>query len=209
MSSPSYSPHSPTNHCNLLNFSGPAGTLTGASSAQSVSPISAETNDMDLKQLERMQAFHSLPTAWPPIPQLSDTMLPEESVFRRTMLQPSLDTARRCTYAWTAQLDSQLETHSITNPLCPTERLKHFSHAMWNNRLESNMQPPPDCTKSRNHPRRQTEKPAQFVPQHSRELPHSVSVSLDAQQWEAMRALPFRSQLWPSLERSGTGVDPH
>jgi len=37
--------------------------------------ISEETNGTDLKQWEKIQALHSLPTTWSPIFQLSDTML--------------------------------------------------------------------------------------------------------------------------------------
>jgi len=90
---------------------------------------------MDLKQWENMWAFHSLPTSWPAISQLRDSMPMDELVLRQTMLHPSLDTAWCPTYAWTPQLDySQQTIHSIVTPICTTNRLPRISHAMWNYR---------------------------------------------------------------------------
>jgi len=90
---------------------------------------------------------------------------------------------------------------TVLHPPCPTDRIQHLSHTLWNNQHDSTTQPPLAHTKSRDNPRRSTDKPAQLIPQPSREPLHSVLASFDTRQWEEMHAFSCRSQLWPSLER--------
>jgi len=159
---------------------------------QSNLPTFKETSGMDLEQQERMQAFHSLPTIWSPIFQLSNTKLTSESLLIQMMSQPHLDTAWHQTYAWTEEMDFQLATYHSAPTSCTTASLQCISHAMWNHWQGSNSNQPTDCIKFWDHYGQQQEK---LALQLARESWQHRPASSNTLQWEQMQTFYSSVQL--------------
>jgi len=166
--------------------------------------LTSEVNiSMATAQWEQMREFHSLSATWSSSFQPRDTKLTGDSALIQTMYQPSLETARRQTYAWTEEADSKPATDSLATISSSTTRLPWLSYAMWNDWNRSNPNNPADCVKYGHH-HGQHEKLAQ---QPVRVSLKSSASSHKTHQWEQMRVFHSSFQLWPSAARPTSRVE--
>jgi len=131
---------------------------------------------------EQMREFHSRSATWSSSFQPRHTKFTGDSALNQTMYQPSLETARRQTYAWTEEADYKPTTDSLATISSSTTSLPRLSYAMWNNRNGSNSNNPADCVKFGHH-----------IGQHEKLAQQLVRVSLkssaashNTRQWEQM-----------------------
>ncbi len=165
--------------------------------------ISEETNGTDLKQWEKIQALHSLPTTWSPIFQLSDTMLQvNQSSYGQCCRPPWTQHGAEHMHGWKRWIPNWQPTilHWYSPNSQPTMNLPCHVKPLARLQVEKLA----DC---KDHHWWQ-EKPAQLMPQLSREPLQSKTASYDTWQWEHMRACYSSSQLWLSMMRpNSTGME--